>query len=165
MGRSPPQGVKWRDEVRPTVVMQIRSCGGSWRRPDSDFLRLWKPLQHLERFPDLYEHRWLRRAITVFIAHYSLPKIIQLETSRDHRRRQSADSSRVASALEFVLADNTKRVHAGQWRLFNETSGGRSTGVGPSFPAPGSRKREGQPDIAPALTAAPEGWVLRRSAR
>ena len=52
---------------------------------------------------------------TVFIAHYSLPKIIQLETSRDHRRRQSADSSRVASALEFVLADNTKRVHAGQW--------------------------------------------------
>ena len=71
----------------------------------------------------------------------------------------------IASALEFVLSDNTKRVHAGQWRLFNETSGGRSTGVGPSFPAPGSRKREGQPDIAPALTAAPEGWVLRRSAR
>ena len=132
-----------------------------WRTRPDPFDGVWE--EEIE--PLLRNDPTGKLKATVFIAHYSLPKIIQLETSRDHRRRQSADSSRVASALEFVLADNTKRVHAGQWRLFNETSGGRSTGVGPSFPAPGSRKREGQPDIAPALTAAPEGWVLRRSAR
>ncbi len=51
------------DLARITRVMQIRSCEAPWPRPDSDFLRLWKPLQHLERFPDLYEHRWLRCAI------------------------------------------------------------------------------------------------------
>ena len=67
--------------------------------------------------------------------HYHIGNCWQpLEILHDHHRRQPVDSSpiarsapalraadrSVASALESVLSDNTQRVYAAQWRLFND---------------------------------------------
>ena len=80
----------------------------------------------------------VRRAIIGVIAQLLLsgirPRSPHWRTSRDHHRRQSADSSSialvsagparrrqgVASALESILSDNTNRVYKTQWKLFDE---------------------------------------------
>ena len=100
-----------------------------------------KPFQHLERFPDLYEHRWLRCAIIPISRSFYPPKSalhrLQNPAAGDSLITTAADpqivprqpaalpalraaDQGVASALESVLSDNTRRVYATQWRLFND---------------------------------------------
>ena len=81
--------------------------------------------------------------------HYHIGNCWQpLEILHDHHRRQSADSSPIASALESVLSDNTQRVYAAQSRLFNDWCA--DVGLRPLPASPSPWPDTWPPGLAPA---------------